>query len=767
MARPQCHSHTPHLKSYCSSSYNYTYSDADAAGETRVAFVALLFLPAHTSMRRFILFGVIVLLLLLFITLLQIFMPARPGPDTQQYWQQEFIGSVNNASIRNHVFCLTKEPHVAGTPEDFATAEYVFQRFQDYGLSAHYTDYDVLLSYPLHRSLILSAPTKEPLVLSLKEKPVEGDVYSSNPKVMPTFHGFSPSGNVSAEVVYANYGRLEDFQKLENLGINVKDAIVIARYGLIYRGDIVENAALAGAVAVVIYSDPQDYAANYTQGVYPYGRWLPPSGTQRGSVYKGLGDPLTPGWPSTPDAERISLTDPETMLPTIPSLPISAEDALPILASLSGPTSPAEWHGALDLPEYRVGRGPGALNFSFSANQTVTQIRNVIATIKGAEEPDRYIILGNHRDAWVFGAVDPHSGTASLLEVAQRLGELVVKGWQPRRSIVLCSWDAEEYGVVGSTEWVEQNIDLLGINAVAYLNLDACVIGPGFSAGASPQLDGLLQEVTKQVKDPDSVDDTVFEAWIASGKGSAPLIGRLGGGLTDFAAFLQHAGVPALDLEFGDDNPMYHSAYDNFNWVEKFGDPLFHRHVAVTRLLGLLAMRLSSDAVLPLDYITYATELQSYAIQVQTQLAQCKAPGVSVNPLISAISSLKEAAIQIKQQAKQPQGSLSPSAVLQRRFVNDRLLQAERAFLDDKGLTGIGQYWYKHLVYGPVRENVYGTYGTITFPGIQTALAQALAESNEHDDDAKRQQWAAVQHEIWRVACVVERSALVLQGSLT
>ncbi|CAK9209564.1 unnamed protein product [Sphagnum troendelagicum] len=656
--------------------------------------------------RRFILLGVIVLLLLLFITLLQIFMPARPGPDTQQYWQQEFIGSVNNASIRNHVFCLTKEPHVAGTPEDFATAEYVFQRFQDYGLSAHYTDYDVLLSYPLHHSLILSAPTKEPLVLSLKEKPVEGDVYSSNPKVMPTFHGFSPYGNVSAEVVYANYGRLEDFQKLENWGINVKDAIVIA------------------------------------------------SGTQRGSVYKGLGDPLTPGWPSTPDAERISLTDPETMLPTIPSLPISAEDALPILASLSGPTSPAEWHGALDLPEYRVGRGPGALNFSFSANQTVTQIRNVIATIKGAEEPDRYIILGNHRDAWVFGAVDPHSGTASLLEVAQRLGELVVKGWQPRRSIVRCSWDAEEYGAVGSTEWVEQNIDLLGINAVAYLNLDACVIGPGFSAGASPQLDGLLQEVTKQVKDPDSVDDTVFEAWIASGKGSAPLIGR---------------------LEFGgDDNPMYHSAYDNFNWVEKFGDPLFHRHVAVTRLLGLLAMRLSSDAVLPLDYITYATELQSYAIQVQTQLAQCKAPGVSVNPLISAISSMKEAAIQIKQQAKgeyaeaqQPQGSLSPSAVLQRRFVNDRLLQAERAFLDDKGLAGIGQSWYKHLVYGPVRENVYGTYGTITFPGIQTALAQALAESNEHDNDAKRQQWTAVQHEIWRVARVIERSALVLQGSLT
>jgi N-acetylated-alpha-linked acidic dipeptidase len=283
----------------------------------------------------------------------------------EQYWQQAFIGSLNNASLRNHLFHLTKEPHLAGTPEDFATAEYVFQRFQEYGLSAHYTDYDVLLSYPLHRSLILSVPTKEPLTLSLEEKPVEGDPYSSNPKVTPTFHGYAPSGNVSAEVVYANYGRVEDFQKLVELGINVKDAIVIAKYGSIYRGDIVENAAQAGAVAVIIYSDPQDYAANNTEGVYPDSKWLPPSGTQRGSIYRGIGDPLTPNWPSTPDAERISVSDPEAMLPTIPSLPISAEDALPILASLSGPVSPANWHGALDLPQYRVGRGPGVLNLSF------------------------------------------------------------------------------------------------------------------------------------------------------------------------------------------------------------------------------------------------------------------------------------------------------------------------------------------------------------------------------------------------------------------
>jgi N-acetylated-alpha-linked acidic dipeptidase len=309
--------------------------------------------------------------LALLVTLFNILTPpqarANGANQQQQQWQKAFMGAVNNASIRNHLFQLTKEPHVAGTPEDFATADYVFQRFQEYGLAVHYTDYDVLLSYPLHRSLILTAgPIQEPpLELSLKEEPVQGDLYSQNPKVIPTFHGYAPSGNVSGEVVYANYGRLEDFQKLAAMGIDVKGAIVLARYHAIYRGDIVENAANAGAVAAIIYSDPQDYAANYTQEVYPHSQWLPPSGIQRGTVSQGVGDPLTPGWPSTPKAERISASDPEAMLPTIPSLPISAEDAKPILASLGGPVSPAEWHGALDLPQYRLGRGPGVLNLSF------------------------------------------------------------------------------------------------------------------------------------------------------------------------------------------------------------------------------------------------------------------------------------------------------------------------------------------------------------------------------------------------------------------
>lgn len=276
-----------------------------------------------------------------------------------------FIESIDNNSISNHLKHITKEPHVAGTPENFITAQYVESSFKEYGLDAHHKDYDVLLSYPLHRSLVLSQPDHEPIAFLLTERAVPGDPYSNNSKVTPPFHGYAPSGNASAEVVYANYGQDEDFQKLAQLGVQVEGAIVIARYGMIFRGDIVENAAKAGAVAVVIYSDPFDYGNNGTQGYYPDSQWLPPSGVQRGSVFRGVGDPLTPGWVSESSAERLSVDDPAAEMPRIPSLPISAEDALPILKSLGGPAAPAEWQGALKLSEYKLGRGPGTLNISY------------------------------------------------------------------------------------------------------------------------------------------------------------------------------------------------------------------------------------------------------------------------------------------------------------------------------------------------------------------------------------------------------------------
>eukprot|EP00249_Psilotum_nudum_P016054 c25636_g2_i1 orf=268-1953(+) len=450
-----------------------------------------------------------------------------------------FVLTGCNFTISKHLKELTKEPHLAGTLEDMATADYVLSAFRTYGLSTHYRDYDVLLAYPLKRSLVLTASDGSDKVLSLTEMFEEVEMGSSNQKVLPAFHAYSPSGKVTADVVYANYGREQDFQKLKELGVNVGGAIAIARYGEQFRGNIVANAAKAGAVALILYSDPKEFADNGQAGYYPFSKWLPPTGIQRGTVFQGVGDPLTPGWPSTSGAERLTDPDVASRLPKIPSLPISAEDAQHILSSLDGPVAPPDWHGSLELHEYRLGRGPGKLNFSYEAIQKVVTIRNVFAVIKGSEEPDRYVLLGNHRDAWTFGAVDPNSGTAALLEVARRFGKLLRRGWQPRRSLILCSWDAEEYGMVGSTEWAEQNMDTLLVKAVAYLNVDTAVAGPGFFAAATPQLDRLLEEITKKVRDPDLPNQTVYDSWVMSNSANKQMVTAI---LTSLSVFMNFVG---------------------------------------------------------------------------------------------------------------------------------------------------------------------------------------------------------------------------------
>eukprot|EP01018_Ginkgo_biloba_P004548 Gb_36802 [translate_table: standard] len=323
-------------------------------------------------------------------------------------------------------------------------------------------------------------------------------------------------------------------------------------------------------------------------------------------------------------------------------------------------------------------------------NQTVVPIRNVFGLVKGSEEPDRYVLLGNHRDAWTFGAGDPNGGTATLLELAYRFGQLLKQGWQPRRSILLCNWDAEEHALIGSTEWVEQNYDLLFSTAVAYLNVDVAVKGPGFSPSSTPQLDDLLQDVIKQVEDPDNPGKTVYESWVASIDGSLPPIGRLGGGGSDFAPFLQHGGVPAITLAFGKDFPVYHSLYDDFMWMAKFGDPLFHRHVAVGAIWGLTALKLADAKILPFNYATYADNLQA-----ETQLKAADAPShVTTVPLYKSIGELREEALHIMKQAQQLQDLEGKSLKL--RSFNDRLLMAERAFTDAEGLPK--KPWYKHLL---------------------------------------------------------------------
>ncbi|XP_002992244.2 probable glutamate carboxypeptidase LAMP1 [Selaginella moellendorffii] len=679
---------------------------------------------------------------------------------SSQRFHAAFLDLACNTTVDRHLRELTRHPHVAGLPRDFATAEYVFSALQSYGLAPHFADYSVLLSYPVERNLSLLHPDGSlKLELSLREEdPGGGDGGGGGPAaVISSYHAYSPSGDVQGEVVYVNYGRSEDYQELELLGVDVRGAIVLARYGQIFRGDIVENAASRGAVAAIIFSDPGDYAANQTQGYFPDSSWLTPTGVQRGTVFQGNGDPLTPGWPSsTANAERI----PESRagLPTIPSLPISARDARPILESLGGKVAPRGWRGGFAM-EYRTGRGPAKLRFHYVANQTLASIRNVLGAIKGYEEPDRFILLGNHRDAWTFGAVDPNSGTAALLEIASRLGRLVRAGWKPRRTIVLASWDAEEFGSVGSTEWVEENLDLLGARAVAYLNVDCAVSGPGFFAGATPQLDDLLVDVTKEVGDPDTGRGSVYDSWasrspIGGGGKSSPTVDRLGGTDSDFVAFLQRAGVPAVDMYFGKSYPVYHSLYDNYDWMKRYGDPLFHRHVAVSSIWGLMALRLADCLVLPFNYGSYATQAQVYGNAVEDALRAAKAPhNVTASPLRTSLASFVEGAKQAGHDSKKLEREIS--LLLPRRTLNDRLMLAERAFLEEGGIPG--RTWHKHLIYGPSKNN---GYQSEAFPAVLDAIVEASGSTNPD-------KWDAVQHQIWRVSRVLERATLVLRGELT
>ncbi|XP_020573516.1 probable glutamate carboxypeptidase LAMP1 [Phalaenopsis equestris] len=326
-------------------------------------------------------------------------------------------------------------------------------------------------------------------------------------------------------------------------------------------------------------------------------------------------------------------------------------------------------------------------------NETIMTIHNLIAIIEGKEEPDRYVIVGNHYDAWTFGAVDPNSGTAALLEVAQRLAKLQKEGWKPRRTIILCSWDAEEHHLIGSTEWVEDNREILASRAVAYLNMDYAVSNHGFHASSTPQLDELLKKAAKMVQDPDNSSQTLFESWVAS---DSPLIRRLGGGGSDYEAFVQHVGIPSVDMRFGRDYPVYHSMYDDFLWMQKFGDPLFHRHVAAANILGLVALKLADEVLLPFDYMSYAYELQKSLKVLENKLL---GKPVSLVPLHESIQKFREAASNVENQRKE----LEDKALFSKwmndpikiRELNDRLMLTERAFTDQDGL--FGRPWFKHL----------------------------------------------------------------------
>ncbi|KAF9680760.1 hypothetical protein SADUNF_Sadunf06G0155100 [Salix dunnii] len=675
--------------------------------------------------------------------------PSQNPKTTLFHTTTLFLSSSSNSTISSYLHSLTLHSHLAGTNPSLDTVNYVFSFFKKLKLETHIREYQVLLSYPVKSSLSAHFTNGSFVNFNMNEF-VD---FSESEKIVAPYHAYSPSGTVHAKVVFVNYGREVDYNALGVSGVNVSGCVVLARKGGgVNRGGVVKIAESKGAIAVLLYTEEGRVSG----------------GVERGTVMRGAGDPLTPGWAGVEGGERLGLEDREALerFPKIPSLPLSFGNADVILGSLGGHALPPEWRNSVDTRSrvLRVGPGPTTVNFTYQGEKKVTTIHNVFAVIKGVEEPDRYVILGNHRDAWTYGAVDPNSGTAALLDIARRYALLMQKGWKPRRTIILGSWDAEEFGMVGntpslfshlcamgSTEWVEQNLVNLGAKAVAYLNVDCAVQGPGFFAGATPQLDNLVIDVTKKVKDPEAEGATVYEKWAA--KNQVNTIQRLSGVDSDFAPFLQHAGIPSIDIYYGRDFPVYHTAFDSYEWLTKHADPLFHRHVAVAGIWGLLALHLADESILPFDYLTYVQQLQRHTGSLSRLLDR----NISLHPLVNSIQELASAAKEVEYEIKQlrEQESRGGHVDLKLRVLNDRLMLAERGFLDVEGLQG--RQWFKHLIYGPPSD--YESKLDF-FPGIADALSQSTSKSQQN-----RQ--AAIQHEIWRVARAIERAASALKGNLT
>jgi N-acetylated-alpha-linked acidic dipeptidase len=657
--------------------------------------------------------------------------------------EEKFLAVPDAKLAGQHLKTLTSEPHLASTPEDRKTAEYVAQKFRAAGLETEIVPYRVLMNQPKtvrveaydsSGKLLMSGPAREH---------VDGDPYQDDPRVVMPFSGSSGSGDVTAEVVYANYGRLEDFDHLAARHIDLRGKIVLVRYGAIFRGVKVYLAEQRGAAGILIYSDPRD-DGYYKGDAYPIGPWRPETGVERGSVqyiFKYSGDPETPGVASTldlPDSARVS---PYGNEPHIISIPLSFHDAAPILQALRGPSVPQEWQGALPF-HYHIG-GQGGVKVHLVSVQEYQRriIWDVIGKIKGTEYPDEWVVVGNHRDAWVYGAVDPSSGTAAMLEAVHGLGALAKQGWRPKRTIVFASWDAEEEGLIGSTEWVEQNAQALQ-HAVAYFNTDVAVAGADFSASAVPSLKQFLRELTRSIPSP--LGGTLYQQWRIKSAGAtnaAPEageeihVGDLGSG-SDFTPFFQHIGVPSTDI--GSDGPygVYHSVFDNYAWYTLNADPNFVYLQEMARVLGLEALRMADADVLPYDYAAYAAAIRSYLEAAKKKAVDRKLDSIDFAPAQSAAARFSAAAGQAHTRQIAASGDLAR--------LNQALRQTETALLSEQGLPN--RPWFRHTIYAP---GEFTGYAVVVLPGVNEAI-------DAHDSALAARQLAVLAQALTRAAQTLE-----------
>jgi N-acetylated-alpha-linked acidic dipeptidase len=674
--------------------------------------------------------------------------------------EARFLAVPDPKLAEDHLRTLTQAPHMAGTPEDKATADYVAQKFRAAGLDTEIVEYKVWLNYPAEISVDITAPAGVEMHGPTREH-VDGDPYDDDPRVVMPFNGMSPSGDAEAEVVYANYGTPEDFEKLDKLKIDVRGKIVLVRYGQNFRGVKEFIAQEHGAAGVIIYSDPFD--DGWRRGdKYPDGPWRPDTGVQRGSVgymFEFPGDPTTPGVASLPSLPENKRTAPaqSAQMPKIPVTPLSYHDASPILQHLGGPDSPREWQGSLPFT-YHVGPGPVKVKMHLKQDYQFRTLWDVIGRVRGREFPNEWVVAGNHRDAWVYGAVDPNSGTAAMLESVHGIGELLKSGWKPKRTIVFGSWDGEEEGLIGSTEWAEQHESELS-STPAYFNMDVGVSGPKFGASSVPSLKQFLRDVTKFV--PGAKGGTVYEAWqkldqaglslaqspaetigdsrripAAGSKGDVP-VGDLGSG-SDYSAFQQHLGVPSSDITSTGPYGVYHSVFDNFAWFQKFGDPDFAYEQQMARVFGLEALRMADVDVLPYDYGEYGREIVVYVEEAKRR-AESKfgERGPDLNAAITAAKHFQDAGAKILAKQKNPPRDATR--------LNAALLGAERALLVPEGLPN--RPWFRHAIYAP---GEYTGYAAVVIPGVNEAL-------DKGDAERARRQLAVL-------TAALERAAKVLEG---
>jgi N-acetylated-alpha-linked acidic dipeptidase len=712
--------------------------------------------------------------------------------------EKKFQDTVVTANIRENMRRLSARPHNVGSPYDKDNAEWILARFKEWGFDAHIENFDVLFPTPKERIVELVAPTK--FRAKLQEPALSVDPTSNQTaEQLPTYNVYSADGDVTAPLVYVNYGNREDYEELDRMGISVKGAIVITRYGSGWRGIKPKVAAEHGAIGCLIYSDPREDGFFHGDD-YPTGGWRPRDGVQRGSVMDTdyPGDPLTPGIGAVPGAKRLDIKDAKTIT-KIPVLPISYSDAQPLLAAIQGPVVPEAWRGGLPIT-YHIGPGAARVHLKVTSNWDIKPLYDVIATLKGSD-PDQWVIRGNHHDAWVNGADDPISGQSPMLEEARVLGELHKQGWTPKRTIIYCAWDGEEPGLLGSVEWVETHVDDLRKHAVSYINSDSSSRGY-LSAGGTQDLQAVVAAVAHDITDPEKNISVFQRAHLRAimrakdteekgrlRKRTDLVLGDLGDG-SDFTAFQDFAGISSLNVGYGGETEgtQYHSIYDDFYWYTHYGDQDFAYERALAQTAGSLVLRIADADLLPFDYTPQADAIAKYESELEKLLkdkqeeiternteiqegaftatadphktfvpppAEAVPPYMNFAPMKNSIETMKKSAERYSKALAKfrnaGEGAVSPSSL---ETVNADLLGISRLFLSEKGLPE--RPWFKNQIYAPGAYTGYGAKPV-------AAVREFMDEKKWKEADAQIPMVADV---IDHVSAGIDKAAADLEGAV-